>query len=270
MNVAETLRLVQLRIRTAAGDEEIQQAREIVGYVLGVEPAALPLHHGMSVNEAQLEAIGEMAGRRAEGEPLQYLLGGWEFMGLPILLEPTVLIPRPETELLCERALALMDSAGYSSVLDLCCGSGCIGIALAKRSGAAVTAADVSGDCLRLTQENAQLNGVDVRTVQSDLFNGIEGVFDLIVSNPPYLSAADMAEMQRELTYEPRIALYGGADGLDFYRRIAAGYRAHLREGGVLLMEIGATQADAVRTLFPGAAIYEDYAGNPRIAEVKE
>ena len=269
MKVAEVVRLVQLRIRERAGEEDLQQARELVGCALGVEAAALPMHHGMDVTGEQLGLIGELTDRRAAGEPLQYIVGGWDFMGLPFLLEPCVLIPRPETEQLCERAIELVKSRGYTTALDLCCGSGCLGVALTALTGVAVTAADVDPDCLRVTRENAALNGADVTAVESDFFRGIDGSFDILVSNPPYLSDADMGRLQTELTYEPRLALYGGFDGLDAYRAIEKDWRAHCNPGGVLLLEIGAAQADGIHRLFPGAVILNDYAGHPRIAEVE-
>ncbi len=155
-------------------------------------------------------------------------------------------------------------------MLDLCCGSGCIGIALAALGGANVTAADLSADALELAERNARRNGVSLTTVQSDLFEAVEGTFDLIASNPPYLSEAEMDARDRSLRFEPALALYGGADGLDFYRRIAADYQRYLKPGGTLLLEIGMTQKDAVSAMFENSECITDYGGRPRVIAVKK
>lgn len=160
--------------------------------------------------------LGEMLARRLAGEPLQYILGEWELMGLPFRVDARALIPRQDTEMLVEAALGLIKERGYRTVLDLCCGTGCIGISLAALSGAAVTLADISADALALARENAEKNGVCARMTETNLFSNIKRSFDLIACNPPYLSDADMAALQREVRFEPALALYGGADGLDF------------------------------------------------------
>ena len=250
MTVSEAVRLTQLRIRDTAREEAHAQAKELVAFLLGIDPAALMLHHHVELTREQLVALGGYAERRAAGEPLQYILSQWEFMGLPFAVDERVLIPRQDTETLCEAALALARARNYRTALDLCCGSGCIGVALCKLGGLAVVCSDISPDAAHMTAENAEWNDVSVDVRTGDLFDTVqEESFDLIVCNPPYLSDADMQSLQRELTYEPRTALYGGADGLDFYRRIAAEYEAHLRSGGALLMEIGSTQAAQVSAM---------------------
>lgn len=220
------------------------------------------------LSETDAKALQPLIERRLSGEPLQYVLGEWEFYGLPFYVDRTVLIPRPDTECLVEAALPLL-SEDRRDVLDLCCGSGCIGIALAVNGGAKVTAADVSADALAMSERNARRNGVSLKTVQSDLFDGIEETFDLIVSNPPYLSRSEMESADDSLRYEPALALYGGEDGLDVYRRIAAVYRSYLRPGGTLLLEIGMTQKEAVEALFETCRCINDYGGRPRVIVVK-
>ncbi len=269
MTVAEIIRLVQLQIRPVAMEEDLQQAKELVGAVLGLDPPALMLHHGMEITGEQLAELGALVARRASGEPLQYILSQWSFMGLTFSVGPGVLIPRADTETLCEEALRLAKERGYKTALDLCCGSGCIGVALRSIGGLAVTCADISEDCVRATRENAALNGVMLEIVQGDLFEAVAGRrYDLMACNPPYLSRADMDALQTEVGFEPRLALYGGADGLDFYRRIAADYGRHLNAGGALLLEIGSTQAEDVCALFDNASAGRDYAGNPRVVTV--
>jgi release factor glutamine methyltransferase len=189
-------------------------------------------------------------------------------MGLPFLVDRRALIPRQDTETLVEAALMLARERGYKAALDLCCGGGCIGVSLSKLVGLDVLAVDLSTGALQLAAENAAENGVAMRFQQSDLFRDIREDFDLIVCNPPYLSKADMASMQKELSFEPRDALYGGVDGLDFYRRIAGDYRPFLRRGGAMLLEIGALQADAVTAMFYGARVLNDTSGQPRVVIV--
>ena len=213
--------------------------------------------------------LKEAVARRLRGEPLQYILGQWEFMGLPFAVGPGALIPRQDTETLCEAALSWLRTRPGASVLDLCCGTGCIGVSLARLGGARVSFADISPDALALARENAARNGVAGAFYESDLFAHVPGVYDLIACNPPYLSAAELRSCQRELQFEPALALLGGADGLDFYRRLAAQWRAHLVPGGLLLMEIGSNQGPAVRGLFPGADILKDLRGLDRVAYVE-
>jgi len=203
--------------------------------------------------------------RRLEGEPLQYILGEWEFMGFPILVSPDVLIPRPETELLVEKAIELIRRHGYKKVLDLCTGSGCIAVALAKLANVDVYASDISQKCCETTEINATRNGVHVHVRCGDLFSAVESErFDLIVSNPPYLTLDDMNQLQNELHYEPRLALFGGDDGLDFYRKISQQYRKYLTKTGKLLLEIGSDQSH-VSDMFDNASLFCDYAGHPRM-----
>ena len=222
-----------------------------------------------TVSETDLRALEPLIERRLQGEPLQYILGEWEFYGLPMYVDRSVLIPRPDTECLAEAALALIDET-HRDVMDLCCGSGCIGIALAVCGGANVTAVDISADALTIAERNARRNGVSIRTLRSDFLDDAEGTYDLIVCNPPYLSKAEMECLEPPLRYEPAIALDGGEDGLAFYRRLRKDYRRFLRDGGTLLMEIGMTQRDAVQSLFPEAVCIADYGGRPRVMKISK
>jgi len=270
MTVSETVRLTKLRLEPIAKEESLQQAKLLVAAVIGADASALSVHSWMEINEEQLRILGELIERREKGEPLQYILGEWEFMGFPFAVDERVLIPRQDTELLCETALERIRNYAYRNVLDLCAGSGCVAIALQKLAGVQMTASDVSRDALDVAKENAKLNDAEVTFVESDLFNCVEGKFDLITCNPPYLSEQDMAVLQKEIKFEPAAALYGGVDGLDFYRRIANEYKPHLEAGGTLLLEIGCTQGENVRALFGGnAKILNDLNGNPRVMIVE-
>lgn len=219
------------------------------------------------LSAALKESIDGIAKRRAQGEPLQYILGKWEFMGLPFYTRPCALIPRQDTETLCEEALKI--NGRGKTFLDLCCGTGCIGVSLAKLGGFEVTFADISPDCLALARENAALNGVSGKFLLTDMFSDISDSFDLICVNPPYIPTSELASLQAEVKREPALALDGGADGLDFYRRISRDYAAHLNPGGTLLMEVGAGQAADVASMFPNAEIIKDICGIERVVAVR-
>ena len=270
MSVSEVVRLAHLRLEPIAGDEAAQQAKLIVSAVIGAEPAALMVHTWTQVTEEQIAIIGDMLERRLTGEPLQYILGEWSFMGLPFYVDERALIPRQDTELLCETAIRLISERGYRNCLDLCTGSGCVAVSVAKLSGINMTASDLSADALELARENAELNDITLSLINSDLFEEITGSFDLITCNPPYLTKADMDSLQKEVSYEPALALFGGEDGLDYYRRIASTYRKHLNAGGTLLLEIGSTQAQAAAALFDAkTSVLQDIGGNPRVLIVE-
>lgn len=196
--------------------------------------------------------------RRISREPLQYILGETSFCGLSFRTDYRALIPRPETELLCGWASEILEGRPSGRVLDLCCGTGCIGLVLKKRFPAfSVTLADLSAQALSLAMENAECLECDVKFVSSDLFSRLSGRYDLICSNPPYIPSADCLSLQKEVQQEPVIALDGGEDGLDFYRIIAAEAPAHLVPGGWLLLELGYGEADGVVQLLSSAGFEE-------------
>lgn len=243
-------------LRSVAGEESLLESEFLLRHVT----------HGQRrpLTEEEAKILSLLVERRLTGEPLQYILGVWEFMGLPMEVAPGVLIPRPETELLCETALSELPRG--VKVLDLCCGSGCIGISLSHYGGMEVTFCDISPEALNIARENGKRNGVQGEYLQGDFFAPVQGrVFDCIVCNPPYLTGAEMDSLQRELTHEPALALFGGEDGLDFYRRLSREASAYLNEGGRLYMEIGCTQGQAVQAMFPGSRVLQDLSGLDRV-----
>ena len=221
-----------------------------------------------SLDLGQYRELKELLSRRLTGEPLDYVLGESEFFGNKLKVNKSVLVPRMETEILCDEAVKIIGD-GELKVLDLCTGSGCIALSIAKATKAKVVAADVSDDALKVAKKN--LEGTDAQVVKSDLFESVEGEFDIIVSNPPYIASAEIYTLAPEVKAQPHIALDGGEDGLDFYRRIEKDYRSHLRSGGVMLLEIGYDQADKVREIFKSASveIKKDLDGNDRVAVIK-
>ena len=268
--VNRILRQTADELRPVAHEEADIEARELVMHSLGIESRAeLAVSVNKEMNSEQYAKLREYILRRRTGEPLQYILGFWEFMGLRFKTDTRALIPRQDTETLCEEAIALIKRRGYKICLDLCAGSGCIGISIANICGTEVTLADISEAALSLCRENAETNGVNARTIKTDMLDEITDKYDIIVCNPPYLTASDMASLQRELTFEPANALYGGVDGLDFYRRIARDYAQRLNKDGALALEVGIHQAEEVAKMLGGARIVKDVCGIER-AVIKE
>lgn len=248
------------------------------------------LNYGKIVDEGLCENFFQLVDERSSGRPLQYIIGNQEFMGLTFLVNEDVLIPRQDTELLVEKVLEIIKAAkGRRTVdiLDLCCGSGAIAISLAhylkqENKKTAIVATDISPKALAVAKENARLNKVEksIRFVESDLFAEFplnrkargKKLFDLIVSNPPYIASEEIKTLMREVRdHEPLNALDGGEDGLDFYRDIISQAPAHLKDGGLLMMEIGYNQGQAVKEigqdqgLYEEAIILDDLAGRQRL-----
>lgn len=201
--------------------------------------------------------------------PIQYVIGMTEFCGLDIEVNEDVLIPRPETEILVEVIEGLVHSqqsiAHSKRILDLCTGSGCIAIALTKKlPDCKIVASDISGKAIVLAKKNAERLGAErIEFVLSDLFNDLKGSFDIIVSNPPYIAGYEFAGLQEEVLKEPRMALYGGEDGLDFYRRIFDSAGKFLKNGGHVAVEIGYGQSAQVKNILENA-------GGFRMVEVRK
>lgn len=264
MNIAGTIEYLSAGLSPVT-DEHLTEARLAVSDMAEIPYNRLNKYNASTFPAALMPRLEELVSRRKSGEPLQYILGKWEFMGLPFYTRPCALIPRQDTETLCEEALSI----GGKTLLDLCCGTGCIGVSLAKLGGLEVTFADISPDCLALARENAALNGVSGSFVLTDMFGNISGSYDMICVNPPYIPTSELASLQAEVKREPVLALDGGADGLDFYRRISRDYAAHLNPGGTLLMEVGAGQAEDVASMFPNARRIEDICCIERVVAVR-
>lgn len=245
------------------------EARLLLGHVLERSAAWLVAHDDEALDEDALLAFASLVVRRAGGEPVAYLLGYREFFGRRFAVGPAVLIPRPETELLVELALARVGAGSTATILDLGTGSGCIAITLAlELPRARVTAVDSSSAALEVAAENALALGASLRLVQGDWFAGLAGErFDLIVSNPPYVAAADPHLAGGDLRHEPLQALASGSDGLDAIRLITSRARRHLLPSGSLLIEHGYDQADEVRRLMDRAG-FSDITAHPDLAGV--
>ena len=272
MNPRELIRLTAERFRAAGVPDPENDAALLLAHSTGKPALALRLETDTDVDASVRAAYDKLVLRRLDRYPLQYILGEAPFCNRIFKVDPRVLIPRPETELLCEWALELLSGVSFPRVLDLCCGSGCLGLTVkAERPDASVTLSDLSGDALNVTAVNAARFSLDVSVVQSDLFRDLAGsCFDLILSNPPYIPSGLCDSLQPEVRAEPLLALDGGSDGCDLYRRIISTAPAFLSDGGKLLMELGINEADYLADILENAGwrnivIRRDYAGVDRM-----
>ena len=273
-NVSKALHRAALHLRSAT-DTPLLEAEVLLGHVMGLSRTALLAHPERPVTPDQESRFTELTARRAAHYPLPYLTGRVEFYGLDLSVTPEVLIPRPETELLVDMALARQPA----SVVDVGTGSGCVAIALAVHlPRSLIYAIDISAAALAVARRNAERHGVAgrVQLMAADLLAPRPRLVDLIVSNPPYVAADEWATLQVSVRdFEPRLGLDGGPDGLTVIQRLLSEAPAVLRPGGVMLVEIGASQGDAVsylaETAFPEAriSIHSDLAGRNRVLEVE-
>lgn len=278
MEAMQAVRLTADALQKAGCEDAFFDASELVRLVIGASPrlAAAPL------TQLQAERLNALAARRAAREPLQYICGSWDFLDFTLQVGPGVLCPRADTEVVAETAAALIRGAAAPAVLDLCAGSGCLGLGVKRFCPAAqVTAVEKSPEAYAYLTRNAMqaLQGMHIgdgpylRPVAGDLFTWHaeqpDACFDLIVSNPPYLTAEEMAVLQPEVQQEPAMALDGGVDGLLFYRALARDYKRLVRPGGWIAVEIGWQQGEAVSALlaqngWAEIRVQKDYGGNER------
>jgi release factor glutamine methyltransferase len=245
-------------------------AEVLLAHALSCDRVRLYLDFDRPLGEAELARFRDLVRRRAEGEPTAYVVGTKEFYGRPFRVDARVLVPRPETELVLEAALLGLPEGGRA--LDLCTGSGCLAVSIAlERPGVKVLATDVSPDALAVARENAAALGAEVAFATGDLWAAVHGDarFDVVVSNPPYIPAGELAGLPREVRREPCIALDGGDGGLSLLRRIVAGAPSRLLPGGTLCLEMHETHADVLPALclaagFERAEARPDLAGLPR------
>lgn len=290
----ELIRIGEKQLADAGVADAAIDARELYCYMMGYDRVALMMHWQEVLQDNQCEAYFELIEKRASRTPLQHITGEQEFMGLDFWVSDKVLIPRQDTETMVEDALELIEKGslrgsayaegrhrGGIDVLDLCCGSGAIGISIAaKCERAKVSCSDLSSEALEIARKNAERNKCrGIKFIESDMFeskafHGAFGskTFDLIISNPPYIESKVIEELEPEVReHEPMMALDGGEDGLSFYRIIAAQAAEHLAKDGVLMLEIGCNQRESVKQLLKDTEAYEkiigltDLAGRDRI-----
>lgn len=282
MNIKEFMRYSTNSLMNANIEAPVFEAGVMLSYVLKCDRAYIYSHDDRVLETNVLEVLEYMIEQRTNNVPLQYLVGETGFMSLSFVVSPAVLIPRQDTEILVEKCIELVNRKtcvrshkGKVKVLDLCTGSGCIAISIAYYCfNSRVVACDVSQDALDIAKVNSERNGVQNRLELrcGDLFEALESEqqFDIIVSNPPYIETKTIAELQKEVRdYEPHLALDGGEDGLDFYRRIITQATGYLTYGGCLAFEIGYNQGQSVSELmkkdFNNIEILKDISGNDRV-----
>jgi len=243
----------------------MNESELLFSQVLGCDRVSLYLDKDRRLKKDESKVIAAALKRRILGEPIQYILGKADFMGLSFKVTPSVLIPRPETEVLVEKAIEVvtrhMTHDTRLGILDLGTGSGCIAVSLAKfLPNAKIDALDISEDALEIARTNAKLNNVKINFKRGDLFSPCSlepRAYNLIVSNPPYIVSSEINKLQPEVRYEPSLALNGGRDGLDFYRRIIKNAPKFLKKHGLLIMEMGFSQAEDLKNIFQNSHKFE-------------
>lgn len=275
--IAEALREGKLRLKAAGKEAYAFEAELLLEKAAGLNRTALFLRGEESLSEAALAVYEGFLQEREAGRPTQYILGAWEFMGLPFHVGEGVLIPRGDTEVLVETILEKQQSEPLSSILDIGTGSGCIPISLGHYGKfEQIMAVDISPKALAYATKNAAENNIKIDFYESDLFANVpaewQGKLDAIVSNPPYIPKKDIEELMTEVKdFEPMNALDGGEDGLDFYRAIIKEAREWLRQDGWLFFEIGYDQGEDLKSLlnefgYTEVEIRQDLAGLDRVA----
>lgn len=270
MNYTEAFLLGMQKLKEAEIGEAQLDARLLLEEVCGTDHNTLLCHGDREVSEKEEEQYRKTIEQRAQHVPLQHILGYQDFMGLRFHVNEHVLIPRQDTEILVEEAMRYLHDG--MRILDLCTGSGCILLSLLHYSNDCEgVGVDISQEALQVAAQNAELLGIKADFLKSDLYEKVTGKFDLLVSNPPYIERKVIPTLMEEVReYDPYIALDGGEDGLDFYRRIIGGAQDYLKRGGQILMEIGSGQAKAVSELLREAGFKEidvcrDFAGLDRV-----
>ena len=270
MNYTEAFLMGMQKLKEAEIGEAQLDARLLLEEVCGTDHNTLLCHGDREVSETEEEQYRKALEQRAVHVPLQHLLGYQNFMGLRFQVNEHVLIPRQDTEILVEEAMRYLHDG--MRILDLCTGSGCILLSLLHYSNDCEgVGVDISQEALQVAAQNAELLGIKADFLKSDLYERVTGKFDLLVSNPPYIESTVIPTLMEEVReYDPYLALDGGEDGLDFYRRIIGGAQDYLKRGGQILMEIGSGQAQAVSELLREAGFKEidvcrDFAGLDRV-----
>lgn len=269
----ELYRQCRDRLQDAGIEAADYEALCLIKHVTGFDRAGLLTYGSQPVSEQQRQRLLALTEKRTTRYPLQYLLGEWEFMGIPLTVGEGVLIPRDDTELCVGLCLDYLKTVPHACAADLCAGSGAIALALEQRGGADVTAVELSDRAFACLNQNIKRNHSHIRAIQGDILDChtqfADGSLDLIVSNPPYIPSAELSALQREVQFEPTLALDGGADGMDFYRVILRCWSRKLKPGGALALELGEEQAQPVaeqmrRQGFSGICTAFDFGGCER------
>ena len=253
-------------------DSPVFEATEIIIFATDLDRSGILYKQNEKLSAGELRIIKKCVAKRKKGIPLQYILGEWEFYGLPFKVGKGVLIPRADSELLVDLVVEEFDCDGEKYVLDLCSGSGALGIAVAKNCrDAKVTLVEKSRKAFGYLKQNVDLNGVKANSIRADIFKWKpESAADIVICNPPYITKEEMHTLQKEVKREPVAALFGGRDGLKFYRFLSKSAHDFLKVGGKMFVEIGYSQGEEVSDLFKAAGfeqveVFKDLCGNDRV-----
>lgn len=260
---------IKQALNLAKQDLDSIEARVLIGYILKKNNTYIIANINADISKNDEQELIRALEKIKNGYPLQYITHHQEFMGLNFEVNEDVLIPQPDTEVLVENAIKIILDK-YSNkevkILDLCTGSGAIAISLKKYlPNAKVYASDISKKAIDIAKINAEKNCVKIDFINSDMFENIQEKFDIIVTNPPYIKTDEIEKLSRNVHAEPKLALDGGVDGLEFYKIISKEVKKYLNEHGTLLMEIGFDQGKVVAELFEGSKCIKDYANNDRV-----
>lgn len=270
MNIEEILQKATIKLKDNNIEEAHSKARRLLAFSLGVSKEQIIIHNKEELTIEQENIYNEYVARIILGEPIQYIIGKQEFMGIDFKVNPNVLIPQPDTEILVEKTIEILKHLKEPKVLDLCTGSGAIAVSIAKYiPNSIVFASDISKQALEIARQNDNENKVNF--VHSNLFENIDGEFNVIVSNPPYIKTSEIQKLSKEVQNEPLLALDGGQDGLLFYREIIKQAHKYLEEQGYLCIEIGEDQKEQVIALINNCSYYKniqafkDLSGHDRV-----
>ena len=273
MTIFEAYNDIKSRLKAAGIEDFVFEAKQIIKYVTGYTNKEILLNYAESLNDFQIDCLNSVMSERIKRYPLQYILGFWDFYGRRYEVGPGVLIPRQDTETVVETCIDLIRDIKAPRILDLCAGTGCIGITLAaEREDAQVTLVEKEPDAAKYLTENIKKNAPDNTTlIIGDVFNKCGyGEFGLIVSNPPYIKTGDMENLQPEVRFEPKAALDGGEDGLRFYKFISKEYKGALKSNGKMVFETGFDEASDIKNIlesdgYEDVTVKKDYYDNDRV-----
>lgn len=276
MNIQEKLKQTVQKLKQNNIDEPNLKAKIIIAHILQIKKEQLLIQNKQELTQNEITQIDESITKLIQGTPIQYITNSQEFMGLNFYVNEDVLIPQPDTEILIEETIKIIKQHKSMSnnikILDLCTGSGAIAISIAK-SMSNITATDISQKALKIAKTNAKNNNVQnkIKFIKSNMFENINGKFDIIASNPPYIETNTIKTLSKEVQNEPKLALDGGQDGLKFYRIIAQNAYKYLNPNGIIILEIGYNQKENVIKVFKQTQRYKnieckkDYSNNDRI-----
>lgn len=241
-------------------------AKILITYLLGKDMQYIVANQNEELKKEEEIKYLDWIKKVEKGIPVQYITNKQEFMGLPFFVNEKVLIPQPDTEILVEEAIKYASKMQKCKILDLCTGSGAIGISVKKYVPSAIVyVSDISREALEIAEKNAKELSADINFIESDMFENITETFDIVVTNPPYIKTDVISTLAKDVQNEPKIALDGGQDGLKFYRIIREKIEKYLNENGTLLMEIGYDQGKEVNEMFENSIKIKDYAGLDRV-----